>query len=116
MLSHTIVITKENGKEIVRRYWDLHQIHSDKDARQVEVGDIIEYKEVSFRVTYLGKSKHDNHRAWVGRIFGAQERWGLKDNDVIAWGPKGMASNFAYYDDGNFYDFCVSNNSYLWVG
>ena len=118
MMSRMIIATREkhSGKEKIIRYWDIKQIQNNKDAMEVLVGDVIEYFEVQFTVTYSGNSKHDGHRAWCGRIFNAYQRWGLKDDTVIAWGPRGMASNFSYYDDGNFYDFCLPNSSYLWLG
>lgn len=116
MLSHIIKSTMVNGKRAIIKYWDLYQIRNNMDAMQVQVGDVILYEEISFKVTYLGKSKRDGHRAWTGKIYGAEERWSLSDNTIITWGPAGIANTFYQYDDGNFFEFCLGKNSYLWLG
>lgn len=117
MMSHKMIITRDHtGKDKIIRYWDIGQIQNNRDAMVIDIGDVIEHGEMYFKVTYKGNSKRDGHRAWCGRIFNSPAHWGLKDDEVIAWGPRGVASNFSYYDDGNFYDFCLGTDGYLWVG
>ena len=121
MRSQTAIITKVYGKDKVIRYWDISQIRNNKDALLVEKDDYLLFKEVTFQVTYCGNTKSEGmfqpgHRAWVGRMFGAKERWGFNDNAVVAWGPKGMADNFANYEKGKFFPFCLGTDSYLWLG
>jgi hypothetical protein len=112
MMSHTVSILSD-GK-IVRR-WDISQLKTIKDALEINREDFIDFEEISFKITYIGNDKHDGHRAWVGRIFGAEKRWGLADDTIIAWGPKGIARNFPEYEDRKFLDFVYGNSSYLWI-
>ena len=116
MLSRVIIAKRENGRDVIIRHWDITQIRNNDDALQVRVGDVLEYKEVSFRVTYCGNARNDSHRAWCARMFGGKERYGLDDNSVVAIGRDGMADNFNSYENGKFYDFCLGKGSYLWTG
>ena len=110
-----VVLTTKDGKVI--RHWDIKQIKNNKDALEVQIGDIVEiYDGIYLRITYCGNTRNRVHRAWCGRLFGAEERWGLKDNEVIALGPNGIAANFNKYEEGDFFDFMLGKNSYLWLG
>jgi hypothetical protein len=110
-----VVLVSMDGKVI--RHWDIKQIITNNDALKIQVGDILEiYENMYLRITYCGNTKRYTHRAWCGRLFGAKGKWGLDDNSVIALGPNGIAENFNKYEEGDFFDFMLGKNSYLWLG
>lgn len=116
MISKTIHIKNERNVNKIIKHWELCQIKDNNDALEVNVGDIIEHEEMYVRITYCGNARPNSHRAWCGRVYNAKSRWGLKDDTVIAWGPMGVANSFYDYENGNFLDFCLGKESYLWLG
>ena len=109
MPSHTAI----TNKDTVKRFWYLHHIRTKQDALLLCVGDVLEYGPLSLHITHIGQDQK-NYPVWVGRIFGAKEKYGLDDNDVIAWGRKGVARSLPYYLEGNYYTF-THKKSYLWT-
>jgi len=110
-----VVLTTKDGKVI--RHWDIKQIKNNTDALKVQMGDILEiYDGVYLRITYCGNTKPDNHRAFCAHIFGAEERWGLKDETPVAFGKNGISNSFHNYETGDYFDFCLGTRSYLWLG
>ena len=109
------------------RHWDIGYIRHNGDALMVKIGDILEYKEIWFEVTFCGDTKVQvdplygfvtdaGHRAWCGRMHGAKERWGIADNTVVAWGPNGIAKSFPQYEAGELFEIGGNVTSYLWLG
>lgn len=91
----------EDGKFI--RVWELAQIRSRKDAMMVRVGDTIIFDTMKFKVTWIGNDDryYPNEIVWCGRITG-DNPYGLEENSIIAWGPRGMAETFPQYQENKF--------------
>lgn len=95
------VARQNNGQ--VMRIWDITQIRSLDDAKKVSVGDIIVHDRMHYKITWIGEDERSYPKqvVWCGRVSG-ENSYGLKDNDVVAWGPKGMANSFPDYKDGKY--------------
>lgn len=92
-----------HDKGQVIRIWDIAQIRSLDDAKKVSTGDTIVHDKMYYKVTWIGEDENCYPRqvVWCGKVSGVNP-YGLKDNDVIAWGPKGIAASFPDYKEGKF--------------
>jgi hypothetical protein len=100
VVSRQAVVSSKDGS--ITRHWDLTQLRTRADAAQVCKGDIIHHPNgtMTFEVTFIGEM--DNYKkevVWCGRIFGKND-YGFKNEQVIAWGPSGIAKTFPDYKEG----------------
>lgn len=117
MMSHTAITLPRahplTGATIIC-YWYLDHIrHTREDAHLPQIGDVIEYNTLSLHITHKSQDI-DGYPIWVGRIYGASEKYSLNDDDVVAWGRKGIARSLPSYKEGKYYTFSTKK-SYLWT-
>ena len=112
MMSHITIITLGDK---IQRFWYLDHIRMTKqDASLPCVGDVIQHGFLSLYITHIGFDT-ESYPVWVGRLFGAPlDKYGLKQEEIVAWGRKGLARSLPAYKDGNYYSF-TTDKSYLWT-
>lgn len=85
-----------------------------QDALLPCVGDVIQHGCLSLYITHIGIDT-GNYPIWVGRLFGdTLDKYGLKQEEIIAWGRKGIARSLPDYKEGNYHHL-TTDKSYLWV-
>jgi hypothetical protein len=100
VFSHKMVYI---SPEMIVRYWDISQIRTPADAEMVRAGDVIEYGDFRFTVTWTSP-KEDGPPVWCGTIGGIIPWEAVRHTNltVIAWGSNGVASSYPQYKEGKF--------------